>query len=147
MENNQAVQSSFRFRLPKVTSWQFTINEGFSPDSYSNTTINYTSHIVKSNEENKATVTLDLRIGDESSKNPFYIRAKIMSEFDWGKELNEKNINKLLNENAIALLISYLRPMISQFTTYAGFTPFQLPYLDVRQLETRFEEPNEAKSK
>ncbi len=144
MKNNEATLSSFRFKLPRVTSWQFAVNENFSLDSYSNTEINYTSHIVKSNEEDKATVTLDLKIGDESNKNPFYIHAKIMSEFIWEKDFSEENVNKLLNENSIALLISYLRPMISQFTTYAGFMPFQLPYLDVRQLKTYFKDPNKA---
>ena len=85
----------------------------------------------------KSLKTLKLTIGEESKKNPFFINAKISSDFNWDKKFSEEKVIKLLNENAISLLISYLRPMIAQFTTYAGFMPFQLPYLDVRQLETR----------
>lgn len=137
--NKEAVRSNFRFKPPRVILWRFIVNDNFSPEYYSDIEIKYNAHIIKSNEENKATVTLNLIIGEESNKTPFFINAKISSEFNWNKEFSEEKVITLLNENAISLLISYLRPMISQFTTYAGFMPFQLPYLDVRQLETRMD--------
>lgn len=128
----EAKLSRFRFKSPKVKSWQFKANNEFVSGSYSNTEIKYTVQVLKAESQNNATVTLELQIGNKGSNDPFYIHAEISSEFSWDEEQSE-TVNKLLNENAVVLLISYLRPMIAQFTTYAGFAPLNLPYLDVRQ--------------
>ena len=132
MEYVNAELSQFHFTAPKVIAWKFSMNADFSPEQYLTTEIKYKSSVLKFREQNKATVILELKIGEESERSPFYISAKISSNFTWNDELSSL-IERLLNENAVTLLISYLRPMVSQFTSYAGFVPFNLPYLDVRQ--------------
>ena len=48
---------------------------------------------------------------------PFYIKAIEGANFRWNDELDDNMIDRLLNQNAPSLLLSYLRPIASKYGT------------------------------
>ena len=136
MAEQAATLSSFQYKIPKVISWEFFINNDYdsSSDRGVSMPVQYTVSIEHKDGQNEATVILKLSIGEATQKTPFYLDAKIFVELKWDDKLIN-DVDKLLEENAVVLLLSYLRPMITQFTTYAGLMPFNLPFLDVRKFK------------
>ena len=51
-------------------------------------------------------------------------------EFKWSENVDEKTLDILLNSNAPAILLSYIRPYISTITSGAGYPALILPLID-----------------
>lgn len=133
--NVQGKLSSFQFTNPVVSEWLFSVNESFDRSKYGDMIQTSVSYQVDSSQQNANSIKIQLRmeIGEAGNiSDPFYIKASIESLFKWDDNIEHEILDGLLKENAVTLLISYLRPMISQFTTYAGFSPFILPFLNIR---------------
>lgn len=64
-------------------------------------------------------------ISDYSTENnddiPFYIKAIEGANFRWNDELDDNMIDRLLNQNAPSLLLSYLRPIVAQVTSASKY--------------------------
>ena len=52
---------------------------------------------------------------------PFYIEAIEGANFRWNDELDDNMIDRLLNQNAPSLLLSYLRPIVAQVTSASKY--------------------------
>ena len=52
---------------------------------------------------------------------PFYIKAIEGAKFRWNDELDDNMIDRLLNQNAPSLLLSYLRPIVAQVTSASKY--------------------------
>ena len=52
---------------------------------------------------------------------PFYIKAIEGANFRWNDELDDNMIDRLLNQNAPSLLLSYLRPIVAQVTSASKY--------------------------
>lgn len=127
----KAKKSGFQFTTPKITELQFKSNKDFDPNKNFGIPITYKTR-QKETGQFSANISLTMKIGLEESFYPFFILATIEAEFIWDENLNNKTIKELLDRNSIVLLISYLRPLISQTTVNAGYAPLNIPYLDVR---------------
>lgn len=94
-----------------------------------NISINIEKRLINSNE---AEVELSIEIGEKSEKAPFYIIAKEGAMFKWDDESfsSEEEINKLLEINAPALLVSYLRPIISNITGASKYPSYNIPFIN-----------------
>ena len=79
--------------------------------------------------ENKkeAAVRLKLKIGDKTEKYPFCIIIIMSGDFICSKE---EFFDKMIQTNAPALLLSYARPIVSLVTAQAGFSSFNLPFMN-----------------
>lgn len=80
--------------------------------------------IIKENKE--AVVNLKLKIGENNEKYPFHIELEIYATF---KCEDEGLFDKLVKNNAPALLLSYARPIISLVTAQSGYPAFNLPFM------------------
>lgn len=60
---------------------------------------------------------------------PFVLNIEMQANFKWIDEFSKSEVSTLLNQNAPALLLSYMRPIISEITSY-GFNSFMLPFID-----------------
>ena len=131
MKNKEAVVSQFQYQTPVITSWNFIVNNDYDSLDINgvNMPIQYT--VSKRREKYIGNVTLKLSIGETNKNMPFYLETTISVMLKWDDSLME-HVDQLLQENAVTLLLSYLRPVIAQFTSYAGLAPFNLPFLDVR---------------
>lgn len=83
-------------------------------------------------ENNKAIVKFTLNIFKESKEYPFYISVTQTGIFEWDEQVNEYplSIDTLLNINAPALLLSYIRSIVSQATAFSGYPSFVIPLIN-----------------
>lgn len=65
---------------------------------------------------------LNLKIGIEVDDKDtlFSLEIKMQSDFYWKESLPEKEVKILLQQNAPSLLLSYIRPIVSEIMGY-GF--------------------------
>lgn len=72
-----------------------------------------------------------MTIGKEDASVPFYIYAEEGAAFRWNAEkIDEQHREKLLKQNAPALLLSYLRPTISVITAASPFNAYDIPFMN-----------------
>lgn len=83
-------------------------------------------------ENNKAKVSLEFYIFDEDNldKSPFFIKVKESGIFEWREETDFEIINNLLHTNAPALLLSYIRSIVSQLVAFSGYPSLVIPFID-----------------
>lgn len=83
-------------------------------------------------ENNKAKVSLEFYIFDEKNLDivPFFIKVKESGIFEWEEETDFEIVNNLLHTNAPALLLSYIRSIISQLVAFSGYPSLVIPFID-----------------
>ena len=129
--------SSFQFSNPILKHLDFKLNDGFSKsgklDMDIKLNVNCNRETISDNVfGNTAVVTVTLEIGSQDNSTPFHIKAVEEASFKWSEEItDEKMIDNLLRQNAVALLISYARPIISSITAASPYPAYNLPYINL----------------
>lgn len=125
--------SKFQFQKPVLTKLSFEVNQDFdrSQNNQALMQIGIQANTTRSNDAPEAVVQITVTVGEKSEKCPFWIEAVESSTFHWDKSLDSNTIDVLLNQNAPALLISYIRPTLALITSASPFNSFDLPYIDV----------------
>lgn len=123
--------SKFQFTNPIVNELILKRNKNFDKSAYEGMAICYDTTVYDM-QKNTATLMLEVEIGEESEKAPFYLKVSVVSNFLWSDEI-EKMSESLLKKNGTTLLLSYARPLIAHITVDAGFRPFNLPFVDLRE--------------
>lgn len=132
--------SQFQFSNPVLTNLRFIINNTYEKKN-ENINVNINLNIEKKRiNNNEAEVELTIEIGEKTEKMPFHIVATEGAMFKWADESfsSDEEIDKLLNINAPALLLSYLRPIISTVTAASKYPAYNIPFIN-------FNTKNEAK--
>ena len=124
-------KSMFQFKNPNIEKISFEINNNIPFEDDIPLGINVQTCL--SDEENMALVKLTLTVGkiDEDSKqlkNSIYFNGCIVSEFKWDRKI--ENVENMLKVNGGAVLLSYLRPVVSSLTMQAGIKPLHIPLID-----------------
>lgn len=130
--------SLFQFTNPELVKLYFSVAENFAPESENvNIITNIKTRISRNPDEDDfelATVQLQITIGSPEDPNPYYVEAIEQADFRWKKGMyTDTQIENLLRKNGAALLISYLRPIISTITGFSQYSAFNLPYVDLSQ--------------
>lgn len=86
--------------------------------------------VAEDEDKNEARVTLTLILGERSTQAPFYIKAVETAMFKWNEELDANVLDKLLRQNAPSLLLSYVRPIITQITAASPVDAYNIPYIN-----------------
>ena len=128
MEEYIVKESSLQFKRPRVKKFIFIENNDFKQEEFNGFKINSSIDVYKSQDNNSAMVELTLMIGESVATVPFTVEAVIWSVFKWKDDM--ENIDRMLNQNAPALLLSYLRPIVSNAVSNAGMPPFDIPFMD-----------------
>lgn len=129
--------SQFQFTNPVLKNLQFNINDTYVAKK-KNVDINVQISISKKMAgRNEANVELTIEIGEQSEEMPFYISATEGAGFRWEQEAfsDEKEVEKLLEINAPALLLSYLRPIISNITSASQYPTYNIPFVNFNNLK------------
>lgn len=130
-------KSSFQFSNPSLTKLSFVLNEGFEKEGDLHMDIHMSAHVEslekgEGSDYQGAKVSVTLCIGTQDDSTPFYIEAEEMASFRWkGDIYTEDQVQMLLNQNAVALLISYLRPVIAGITAASPYPAYNLPYINL----------------
>ena len=126
------MDSLFQFTNPILTDLEIHLNEGFNGENNDKVEIetNISVNIFREENTNKATVSLTVEIGERVDNAPFYIKTKEKADFKWDESLNDDMIEKLLNQNAPSLLLSYLRPIVAQVTNASKYGVYNIPFVN-----------------
>lgn len=124
--------STFQFSDPSLLKFLFEINNGFVKEGSEdiNIELNTEIHIQPGPDVNSSVVILKLSIGSQDDSSPFYIYAEEGAAFRWDPEEMDEQRDKLLKQNAPALLLSYLRPTISLITSVSPFDTYNIPFIN-----------------
>lgn len=128
------MESSFQFSNPVLTNLNFKVNDNFIKLDNKEITlnINMSVSIERSPDNNNARVSLRVDIGDQEGETPFYLQATESALFKWDENVEKGNIDILLNQNAPALLLSYLRPIVTQITAASPFIAYNIPFMNFK---------------
>ena len=55
----------------------------------------------------------------------------VASDFKW-EDLDDDTVEKLLNSNAPALLLSYMRPIVANLTNASNLPVYNLPFVNFK---------------
>ena len=127
--------SNFQFLKPHLEDIYFSINKDYIPDEPEVEMQNqFGINVKKSKDKNMAYVQLTLEINmDDSINKPFEMFVKVASEFKWESDMDEKVIDTMLNSNAPALLLSYMRPIVANITNVSNIPVYNLPFINFKQ--------------
>lgn len=127
-------RSKFQFSNPELEEMEFSVNQEFNQEKCDG--IEMQSNIeVQVLEGNEARVQLTLNIGNESELQPFRIRVKMGADFMWDETIEKDKAQKLLNINAPAVLLSYIRPIVANMTNSSKYPALNIPFIDFTQNE------------
>lgn len=127
------MKSKFQFNTPTLLGFQYFINKEFENNGEQSVAIELKTKIQvnRNPDDREAFVVLTVDIGEQSVKAPFYIMAEEGATFRWDTDLSdEKQIQNLLNQNAPALLLSYLRPIVAGVTSASYFGTYHIPFIN-----------------
>lgn len=130
-------QSAFQFTPPELKYISYKSLDSFKPEVKANVEIQVRSTVseiveIPDSEEQSATVSVSIKVGQEEENSPFVIEVTEAALFKWNKAAySEEQLDALLTQNTVALLISYIRPIIAGVTAASRYPSYNLPYLDV----------------
>lgn len=127
-------KSKFQFSNPELERIEFSVNDAFDSEECDGIAMQSNTEI-KVLDGNEAYVALTLNIGDESVGQPFNILVKMRAKFCWDESIDDEKIKKLLNINAPAALLSYIRPIVSSMTGSSRYPALNIPFIDFTQVE------------
>lgn len=138
---NKSNESKFRIKMPKLKKLEYEFNNEYEkPDDSVKLKIQTETKILKKN--NSAIVSLKLQVFDkhkyELNEAPFYVYIIMFSEFEWDDDFDEKTVSSLLESNAPAVLLSYMRPFISSLTIGSGYSPLIIPLLNFKENKVEY---------
>ena len=126
--------SKFQFLNPYLEEVYFAANADFQSDvETKQVEMQNVFHvnIKRSKDANRANVELILESNLDNEEAPFKLRIKVASDFKW-EDLNEDVVDSMLNLNAPALLLGYMRPIVASITNSSNFPAYNLPFYNFK---------------
>ena len=122
-------RSKFQFSNPELEKIEFLVNQNFNEEKYNG--IAMQSNVeVQMLDGDEAVVKLTLSIGNSTDSQPFSICVKMGASFTWDKSVEIEKAKQLLNINAPAVLLSYIRPIVSSMTNSSKYPTLNIPFID-----------------
>lgn len=123
---------------PRVTKNIFIMNKEFDFSGEVVLKIDDDIKILKVNDQEMSSVViLSLKFFQENDLKdvPFKLELEVEGVFEWGEELHkeELKLETLLQENAPAILYSYVRPIITNISVDANLPPLVIPLMNFRK--------------
>lgn len=95
--------------------------------------------VAKKESENEYIIRLNIDLSFKQGElEVFYIKSDII-----GMIQVESNFDENLLNNMVAIMYSYLRPMVAQMTTMAKLPPLDLPPVSFEEFEVKVEKTKE----
>lgn len=130
------IQNKFKFTNPILQSCNFSINSEFVKEMNKEKSKNEEIKIpIRTSigkgkiKDNKCVVSMKVEVGNEKAECPFHIVVHMDAKFSWTDE-NSNRVERFLNISAPALLLGYIRPVISNITNLSPFPSYNVPFMD-----------------
>ena len=125
--------SKFQFLNPYLKEVYFVVNPNFNVDDGEIEMQNsFNVQVKRSENDNRANVELELETNIDNEKAPFQLRIKVASDFKW-EDLDDKTVDTMLEFNAPALLLGYMRPIVANITNSSNFPAYNLPFINFKE--------------
>jgi len=124
-------KSKFQIINQRLLSVEYQINDAYQKEEIE-LKIRSNVQIKRDDEKSIAEVILTIFVfPDEDISNvPFTMIISNKGIFEWSADYDNVTIEKLLKSNAPAILMSYMRSVVSQLTSFSSFPPLILPLFD-----------------
>lgn len=127
--------SKFQFKDPKLLDLKFHVNHDVEQVEDSKSQVVFSLQVMVRKAVNEPKALVELLIKAEPEENPiFSIECTMQSEFEWDSRLPEDQVESLLQKNAPALLLSYMRPIIHNVSSSSPYPPISVPFMDFTEL-------------
>ncbi|MFO7884249.1 MAG: protein-export chaperone SecB [Desulfobacteraceae bacterium] len=120
------VKNNFKFVNFRVTQLNYTQNQAFKDNSVSKG-IELSPDFNVTYKKNDSTLFVDLSISFENPKAPFFLHVILSGLFELKYQPSDEELDKLAHINLAAILFPFLRQVVADMTTKAGFAPLLLP--------------------
>lgn len=133
MENFLMKYSDFQFIQPLLTKAHFDMLP-IEGEPESEISVSLKKNILRLSGEKKAIVRLSVCLNHDSKERkniPFVAEVEMQCIFTWNRNIEENEIHKFLNQNAVALLISYIRPIVAILTASSPLPSCNLPFINI----------------
>jgi len=132
-EGENMKRSFIDFNKPIITELFYKSNDSFNPNNFEHNSnvdfkINFDTNVNRHESDPCAWVTLSLIIDDNSL--PFTTKISMRTNVKWDEGSEEDLVEQTLKINVPALLLSYIRPILSQITNYSPFNSIEIPFCD-----------------
>lgn len=127
-------ESIFQLTGQQLTNFRYSVNNAFNKQGESiSLKIESNIDIKKDSNKNAATVSLRLQIFDFEmiKESPFAISIEYTGYFSWDKSFEK--VDDMLKENAPAVLLGFIRPLIAQVTSLSGVPALVLPLINLTE--------------
>lgn len=125
------MKSKFQFSNPVLSRIEFSFNKEFALKKEDEITMKMELSVqTEQKNSNEARVSLVCELGDKSSQSPFWLLAEEEAFFKWEEFLDVMIVDKLLKQNAPSLLLSYLRPIVTQVTQASPCGAYNIPFMN-----------------
>ena len=134
--------STFQFKDLRLLGIEYKLNPEYSAGEESEEIqleIASETIVRKSGTDAKVILILNVFKERDIQQVPFSIQITMEGYFTWGQDLDEETCDRLLRTNAPAVLLSYIRPYVSQLTSGSGYPPLILPLMDFRSNKVTIE--------
>ena len=126
-------QSFINFKKPIILNLSCKVKdsiklEDLDYDSESKPCLKFRTSIKKHKSESEAIVALSFDFNEETK--PFVIHITMGTKVKWGKGVSDDIVEQILKSNVPTLLLSYIRPLVSQITNYSQFGSLEIPFCD-----------------
>ena len=129
--------SDFQFTNPYLVEMYFVENSEFDKMIDHELEVNNTMEVKvqRDDDESEAKVQLSLNINMDSDSNkiPFKLSVTVAADFTWDESLDEKTVESMLNLNAPALLLGYMRPIVATITNSSAFPVYNIPFINFKE--------------
>lgn len=125
--------SKFQFLDPYLVEMHFTENQSFDADNKEYEMQNdFNVKVHRNKNENAANVQLNLAVNKDNENAPFQLEITVASDFVW-EDMGEEIVETMLNLNAPALLLGYMRPIVANITNASSFPVYNLPFVNFKE--------------
>lgn len=125
-------KSQFQFSNPELIHINFDLKENINDKVADDFSSIITKTLIKMDENNQnAYVTLSV-VSSKENNLPFFFDVEMGVNISWNEKCESSFVNSILKNNVPALLISYIRPIVSIITSSTGYPAFNIPFLDFR---------------
>jgi len=124
---------------PRINRFNFQLNKEYNFNGEIKLELSNNIKVLRGIDENahRAIVILDIGIFESHEKEevPFQIHVEIEGHFKWDEILDKEEamLEKMLKENAPAILYCYVRPQITSITVEANMPPLVVPLMNFQK--------------
>lgn len=123
--------SGFQFVNPYLEELSFMANNEFNRENTELEIENkFSVEVAREKGDNRAKVGLTWEINQEKVAEPFTLKIKMASDFKWEDDIDYDIVENMLQVNAPALLLGYMRPIVASITNSSAFPTYNLPFIN-----------------